>query len=193
MRVPFLLYLIGIGTDEACSRCIDKIVEGLHMLPMLQIVITLIVALAMVPAVAHALEMPGKRRLPKEQYLTVQRIYYPGFTFVGGFAELASVLGTLALVFLTERGTLQFDLTLGAFLALALMHAIFWIFTQPANKTWMREENLGAAGSAFFRTQDAPATSDWTALRHRWEYSHLARAVLAYAAVAMLIGAVAVS
>jgi hypothetical protein len=65
------------------------------MLPALQVVTTVIVALAMVPAVAHALELPGKKRLSRDAYLTAQPIYYPGFTFVGGSAELLGMLCTL--------------------------------------------------------------------------------------------------
>jgi hypothetical protein len=36
------------------------------------------VAVAM--ALAHALELPGKFRLSKEEYLRIESIYYPGFT-----------------------------------------------------------------------------------------------------------------
>jgi hypothetical protein len=35
---------------------------------------------AMAMGLAQALELPGKPRLPKETYLAVQPIYYPGFT-----------------------------------------------------------------------------------------------------------------
>jgi hypothetical protein len=38
-----------------------------------------------------ALALPGKLRLNKEQYLTVQTIYYPGFT-LGGITEFGGVL-----------------------------------------------------------------------------------------------------
>jgi len=44
---------------------------------MIQIVSILLVAVAFAPALAHVLEFPGKRRLNKEAYLTVQPIYYP--------------------------------------------------------------------------------------------------------------------
>jgi hypothetical protein len=38
-------------------------------------------------------ELPGKVRLPKEAYVTVQQIYYPGFTIagVGEFAAFIAV------------------------------------------------------------------------------------------------------
>lgn len=56
----------------------------------------IVLSLAMALAVAHALEMPGKMRLSREDYFTVQRIYYPGFT-IGGISEPGrSALGTRA-------------------------------------------------------------------------------------------------
>jgi hypothetical protein len=57
------------------------------MFQILQILTTVLVAVAMVPALAHALEYPGKMRLSRDAYLTVQPIYYPGFTIAGGIAE----------------------------------------------------------------------------------------------------------
>ena len=57
------------------------------MYRVIQILTTVLVALAMCPAIAHVMELPGKMRLNREAYLTVQGVYYPGFTFVGGTAE----------------------------------------------------------------------------------------------------------
>jgi hypothetical protein len=68
----------------------------------------------MVPAVAHALELPGKLRLQKETYLAVQPIYYPGFTVIGGVGEVLGLLATFALVWVTPRGSDVFWLTLSA-------------------------------------------------------------------------------
>jgi hypothetical protein len=48
------------------------------MFTTLQVVTLMLVALAMAPAVVHVLEFPGKMRLSKDAYFTVQRIYYPG-------------------------------------------------------------------------------------------------------------------
>ena len=53
------------------------------MMDSFQVFAVLIVVLAAVPAVAHALELPGKMRLTEDQYFATQRIYYPGFTFAG--------------------------------------------------------------------------------------------------------------
>lgn len=44
------------------------------MLAAVQILTVILVALAMVPALAHALELPGNMRLSKEGYLAAQRI-----------------------------------------------------------------------------------------------------------------------
>jgi Domain of unknown function (DUF1772) len=150
-----------------------------------------IVAIALAPALAHALELPGKLRLGREDYLTVQAIYYPGFTRAG-IAEPASSLALLLLAFLTPAGTAAFWLTLAALVATLAMQAIFWLRTQPVNRIWVRDLDLGRADAAFFGTgPSAGAAADWTVLRDRWEGSHVARAACAAAAFLLLAIAVA--
>jgi hypothetical protein len=56
----------------------------------------------MAPAVAHALELPGKVRLPKEAYVTVQQIYYPGFR-TAGVGEFAAFIAVALLLWSTPR------------------------------------------------------------------------------------------
>jgi hypothetical protein len=164
------------------------------MFTVLQVVTLMLVALAMVPAVAHALEFPGKRRLPQDAYLTVQRIYYPGFT-IAGLAEGCSLIAALALVLFTPRGSTAFALSLTALILLLTMHAVYWIVTAPVNKIWLKGQQLSRAGTAFFRmnTGGRVRDSEWTALRDRWEYSHLVRAVLVTIALALLACALATS
>jgi hypothetical protein len=160
----------------------------------LQIVTIVVVAIAMSLALAHALELPGKLRLGKEQYLAVQPIYYPGFTYAGA-AEPAGLLLTLALMFFVPRG-LAFWLTAGAFAALVAMHAIYWLVTHPVNNFWLKDVKLSSAGAVFFGTganAHAGTAPDWTTLRDRWEFSHVARAVLGLVSVTLLAAAVAVS
>ena len=163
------------------------------MFTTLQVVTLMLAALAMVPAVAHALEFPGKKRLPKDAYLTVQRIYYPGFTIVG-IAEVLGIVAALALVIVTPRDGAAFTLSLAALVLLLAMHAVYWIVTAPVNKVWLEGEQLSKAGTAFFGMKAAGrrAATDWTSLRDRWEGSHVARAVLATAALALLSCAVAI-
>jgi hypothetical protein len=83
--------------------------------------------------------------------------------------------------------------------ALAVMRAIFWIFTQPVNKYWLKNQKLGEAGQRFFSTNPTkqrsekgePDGEDWKRMRDRWEYLHLVRALLSVIELAALTVAVA--
>ena len=157
------------------------------MLGTVQTLAIILVALAMSLSLAHALEFPGKRRLGSEAYLAVQAIYYPGFT-VGGISEPLGMLAVLVLLFVIPAETPAFWLTFAAFVSLLLMHATYWVMTHPVNKFWLAGENLDGFSAGFFsfgagRTQTKP---DWTALRDRWEYSHIVRAVFAVFAFVLL-------
>ena len=84
------------------------------MFSILQILTTLLVAVAMALSLAHALEFPGKRRLAKDAYSAIQPIYYPGFTIGGGVGEFGGLLATIVLLIFTPVGTTAFWLTLMA-------------------------------------------------------------------------------
>jgi hypothetical protein len=64
------------------------------------------------------------------------------------------------------------------------MHAVYWFFTHPVNNVWLQGEKLHSLGSGFFSFASTSHRSgesrpvDWTDLRDRWEYSHVARAGL---------------
>ena len=116
------------------------------MLSVIQVVALLLVAVTMSMALAHVLEFPGKKRLEKETYLAVQTIYYPGFT-IAGFAEPLSIIPTILLLSITPTGSPAFWLTLIAFVSLVVMHAIFWIVTQPVNKFWLKNQHLSKLGN----------------------------------------------
>ncbi|MDB5814874.1 MAG: hypothetical protein JWN23_1991 [Rhodocyclales bacterium] len=156
------------------------------MVKVLQILTFFLVVLAMVPAAAHALELPGKLRLTKDAYIAVQPIYYPGFTIVG-MAEPAAIISAIVLLVLMPWGGADCWLTVLALFGLVSMHAVYWLFTHPVNNFWLQSENLGRVGSGFFAWgsagkrshQSEPHSLDWTQLRNRWEYSHVARAGLA--------------
>lgn len=162
------------------------------MVVTLQVITLLFVAIAMATALAHALELPGKLKLSKDEYLTVQKIYYPGFT-IGGGAEPLALLLLIALMFMTPAGT-SFWLTAGAFAALAIAHAIYWVVTHPVNHFWLKDVELRSTGARFFAIDliGRPGDDDWTQLRNRWESSHAVRAVLTVASLILLAAAVAV-
>jgi hypothetical protein len=159
-----------------------------------QVLTVIVIALAMAPAVAHALEFPGKRRLGKDAYFTTQRIYYPGFTVVGVTEPLA-ILFTAVLLFIAERGSVEFWLAVVALAALVAMQGVYWIITHPLNKVWLRGEKVAQAGAKFFALgspdRDKASGLAWTALRDRWEYSHVARAALALVSLVAVVVAVA--
>lgn len=160
-----------------------------------QVVTVFLVAVAMALALAHALEFPGKMRLSKANYIATQSIYYPGFT-VGGFGEGFGMLGILLLLILTPRSSPAFAWIALALLALVGMHAVFWIVTQPVNKYWLADTRLTDAAERFFSVDpSAPAFAgedQWERLRDRWEYSHLARAILGMVSLISITVAVAI-
>jgi hypothetical protein len=153
-------------------------------------VTTVLVAIAMAPALAHAMEYPGKMRLSRDAYLTVQPIYYPGFTVAGGAAEVGGLIASIILTILTPRGTMGFWLTGAAALGMIGMQIIFWIYTQPANRFWLQSVTLGDVGKGFFaagQSRSDNSAADWRRLRDRWEYSHIVRAGLVFLSFLFLL------
>ncbi|HJR21305.1 MAG TPA: hypothetical protein VJ822_06775 [Dongiaceae bacterium] len=157
------------------------------MVPILQIIALVLVAVGVSLTLAHALEMPGKMRLGKDNYVAVQSIYYPGFTIGAFFGEFGAIIVTLLLLIVTPPDTHAHLLTFIALLALLLMHALYWLLTHAVNKFWVADRKLGKAGAAFFNPSGEQLEENWTQLRNRWEYSHVARACCA------LIGFVALA
>lgn len=151
----------------------------------LKLVSLFLVVLTVTTSVAHALELPGKMRLSREQYLAVQPIYFPGFTIAGG-AEPLSIVALIALLALTQRATLAFWLIASALVAASLTHLLYWFLTAPVNKVWLRNETLPETAQRFFGTDGNEKEIDWTTLRDRWERSHLYRAITSVVALVLL-------
>jgi hypothetical protein len=166
----------------------------------LQVLSTILVAVAMALALAHALELPGKMRLDKETYCAMQPIYYPGFTIGGGIGEAGGTISTIILLSMSSFGSTDFWLTLVTLLGLVGMQAVYWLFTHPVNKFWVEGENLDRFSSGFFswgaygsRLENESHPPDWTRLRDRWEYSHVARAGLAFVSLLALVISISVN
>ena len=158
-------------------------------MPLLLIGATFLSAVVMGLALAHALEMPGKMRLNREQYYTVQTIFYPGFT-LGGAAEPLAILATAA-VLLLEPDPARTWLVAAALVALVGTQLLFWLVVQPVNRQWLGCTKLSGAAERFFRTGEAAGTTEWTRLRDRWERGHLLRTVTAAIALVLLLIALA--
>ena len=158
----------------------------------LQVLCVVLVAVGMGLSLAHALEFPGKLRLPKDEYMIVQSIYYPGFTIGGMFGEVGAILATAVLAIVTPFGSTEFLLVLAGLVALVIGHIVYWVVIQPINKVWLKTRKLGPAGAAFFAAgRKALQGKTWAQLRKRWEYAHISRAVLAVAGFTAIATAVA--
>jgi hypothetical protein len=157
------------------------------MLHAVHILATVLTALAMAPALAHAFEFPGKKRLDQNTYVAVQAIYYPGFTLLG-IAEPVAVLAIVVLLFLMPRHSLASLMAVLALICVLGMQAVYWLITHPTNRYWLTsaETTLDKAGTRFFAIGSAARTADWTKLRDRWEYSHIARAALSFLAFILI-------
>ena len=153
-----------------------------------QIFTVMMVALSAALSLAHALELPGKMRLDEPTYRAVQRIYYPGFT-IGGFGDVLGLVTTAVLVLLTPMGSAAFWLTVAACLGMLATNFVYWVAVHPVNKHWMKGQPVSASAATFFfgagRAQASAA--DWTVLRDRWEYAHVARSVLASISLLALV------
>ena len=160
------------------------------MVELLQVLSILLVAVTMGLALAHGLELPGKLRLPKETYLRVKQIYYPGFT-IGGICEPLAILAVFLLAIVAPLAAAASWLTLASLLGLIVMHAAYWILIHPINNFWLTDVEVSGLGADFFLSHRggraaAAEPRDWTALRDRWEYSHAIRAVLGLLSLAAL-------
>ncbi len=185
----------GTAARRARSPFPSAVVPGAAMLAFMQVFTLFLVAIAVSCAVAHALELPGKLRLPEETYRAVQAIYYPGFTIAGGIGEFGGLIAAAVLLLITPRDAWAFSLTLWALVGLALMQLVFWVFTQPVNQFWVPDLKLHGIAGTFFRLRFERSQSrslDWLSLRNQWEYSHVVRAVLSLAALVLLASAIAV-
>jgi hypothetical protein len=167
------------------------------MFDVLQVLTVILVVLALTPALAHALELPGKMRVAKHVYFAIQPIYYPGFT-IAGVSEPLSIISTIILLILTPLGSAAFWLTLVALLGLIGMQGVYWLLTHPVNQFWLQGTQVSGVGSGFFSLASASRWGpqgetrpvDWTEWRDRWEYSHVVRAGLATMSLIALVIAI---
>ena len=81
--------------------------------------------------------------------IAAQTIYYPGFT-IGGASEALAIVGTIALLLPTPAGTPVFWLTLTAMVSMLATQLVFWVMTQPANRYWLRTQQLKGVAAKFF-------------------------------------------
>lgn len=144
---------------------------GVSMADLVFFVALLATAFAMGAALSHALELPAKLTLARDDYFTVQQIYR-GWSMLG-YVLGVQLIALLSVAIAVRREPTALWFALAALLCLGGAQAVFWLFTQPANEA----------------TQNWTTMPDnWAQLRRQWEYSHLVGAglqVLAMATTAM--------
>lgn len=139
---------------------------------MIQLLALVFTALALIPGAAHVIELPNKLPMPRDAYLTVQRVYR-GWQFAG-IAVIIALIATLWLA-IDSEGRARWPAVI-AFLAILGTQVVFWAITFPVNR---RTANWTIAPE-----------EGWERLRDRWELSHAVSALLnfiALVAVAMAI------
>lgn len=130
-------------------------------------------ALALGAALAHALELPNKIALSRDDYFVVQKAYR-GWDRLA-FLLLIELSAMAAVTYLYWGQPPVRWPVLAAIACIFIAQAIFWSFTFPAN---MATSNWTAI------------PPNWEALRRNWEYSHAAGALFQCLAMASLIIAV---
>jgi hypothetical protein len=168
------------------------------MLILLQVASVLLVSLAMALAVAHALDLSGKLRPDPERLDAAQLTYQPRFTVAGLVGEVGGAGATLLLILATPTESASLRWTVAALLALAAMHAAYWLIAHPAAQVWIpRHHAPSIAPVGFFATHPLPrppvVVTGWFRLRARWEYSHVLRAVLGAISLVALVTGLAVA
>jgi protein-S-isoprenylcysteine O-methyltransferase Ste14 len=128
--------------------------------------------LALVPSMAHLLELPNKIGLGRDEYLTVQQIYR-GWDLLG-IVVFGAIFSALALTIMTRKESKILTLSLAALVCLIGTQVVFWWFTYPANQATNNWTELPA---------------NWEVLRRNWEYSHAVGAGLNLVAFVLLLAA----
>lgn len=121
----------------------------------------LFVSLALVPLMAHLLELPNKIGLSRDEYLVVQQIYR-GWNLLA-VVVFPALLSTLALTITLRHERRAFVFALISFLCIVGTQIVFWIYTFPTNQITNNWTVL---------------PENWEALRRQWEYSHATSALL---------------
>ncbi|WP_239025174.1 DUF1772 domain-containing protein [Rhodoligotrophos defluvii] len=132
----------------------------------LQFAAIILIAISLVPAGAHLIELPNKIDLDRDAYLTVQQIYR-GWA-LAGIPLIAALLVTLALSVLSRSETLPLLFSAASFVLLLITLIAFFIWVYPVNqatRNW------------------TVAPENWQSLRAQWEYMHAVNAVMTLTAL----------
>ena len=128
----------------------------------------LFTALALVPYCSHLFSLPNKIGMTQEQYFTAQLVYRNWALL--GLVLFPAMLLNIVLAFMLRRQP-GFGMAVAACLCMAVTLPVFFTWTYPANVATQNWTMVPA---------------NWQALRHQWEYSHAANALLLVASFGFL-------
>ncbi|MCY0096123.1 DUF1772 domain-containing protein [Hoeflea ulvae] len=128
----------------------------------------ILTALALVPSGAHLLELPNKIGLSQADYFVVQGVYR-GWAMLG-LLWIAALIANAVMAFLVRLQVRPFRLAMLSTLCFAVLFAIFFIWTLPANQA-TENWTLVPAG--------------WDSLRAQWEYSHALNSAVVFIALCL--------
>jgi hypothetical protein len=133
--------------------------------------------LALLPLLAHVLEVPNKFALDGGLWLAVQQHLYRGWgPYLGGPAEIGALMTAAVLLFVRRSNSRTRRLTAIATAAYGAMIATFFVFNAPVNQ-------------ALTGWTSATLPSDWPAYRLRWETGHALAALLAVVGLVAMVRA----
>ena len=133
--------------------------------------------LALLPLLAHVLELPNKLALDGGLWLAVQQHLYRGWgPFLGGPAEIGALVTAAALLFVRRSNSRTRRLTAIATAVYGAMIVAFFLFNAPVNQ-------------AVRGWTSTTLPSDWPAYRLRWETGHALAALLAVIGLVAMVRA----
>ena len=133
--------------------------------------------LALLPPMAHVLELPNKLALDGGLWLAVQQHLYRGWgPYLGGPAEIGALTTAAVLLFVRRSNSRTRRLTAIAAAAYGAMIAAFFVFNAPVNQ-------------ALTGWTSATLPSDWPAYRLQWETGHALAALLAVVGLVAMVRA----
>ena len=138
----------------------------------IQFLAVVLTALALLPGGAHLMALPAKIAMPERPYFVVQQISR-GWAWTGAVIFLAIFANVLAAL-LTRESRRKWRLFAASALLIAVMLAIFFTWTYPANQ---------ATGNW------TSTPENWEELRVQWEYSHAVNAAVMFLALLCAVGA----
>jgi hypothetical protein len=133
--------------------------------------------LALLPLLAHVLELPNKLALDGGLWLAVQQHLYRGWgPFLGGPAEIGALVTAAALLFVRRSNSRTRRLTAIATAAYGAMIVSFFLFNAPVNQ-------------AVRGWTSTTLPSDWPSYRLQWETGHALAALLAVIGLVAMVRA----